>query len=420
MRVDSKRTIFHIDVNSAYLSWEATYRLQQGARVDLREIPSIVGGDPKTRHGIVLAKSIPAKKYKIKTGDTLHEALKKCKDLVIVPPSYELYMKCSSAMVELLKMFSPTIQRYSVDECFLDMTGVNHPYDNPVNLAMAIKEKIYTELGFSVNIGISSNKLLAKMASDFTKPNKVHTLYPSEVKKKMWPLPVRDLFMIGKATEKKLHDMGIYTIEDVAKTDLTLLRYRLKSHGEMIYNYANGIEDSPVRTTNYINIKGIGNSTTMSFDVEDEKTAYMILLGLTETVSMRLRNNKSCCKVISVEMKNTDFRRYTHQRKIFSPIDTTDEIYEIVKVLFDESWKKEPLRHLGIRLSDLRSNEFYQMCLFDKRDMQKKRSLDKAIDKIRLDHGKKSIVRASFIHSGVKPLIGGVGAEDYPMMSSIL
>ncbi|PAB61152.1 DNA polymerase Y family protein [Anaeromicrobium sediminis] len=414
------RTIFHIDVNSAYLSWEAVHRLQHGYGIDLRRIPSVVGGDPKTRHGIILAKSIPAKKYKIKTGETLHSALQKCPSLTIIAPSYGLYMKCSNAMVEILKEYSPNIQRYSVDECFLDYTGMERHFGEPETAAYMIKDRIENELGFTVNIGISTNKLLAKMASDFTKPNRVHTLYHEEIPSKMWPLPVEDLFMVGRATAPKLHKLGICTIGQLANYSLEHIKYILKSHGEMIWKYANGIEDSKVRISNYENMKGIGNSTTVAFDVEDKRTAYMILLGLTETVSMRLRDAKSCCRVIAVEIKNTNFTRYTHQKKLFSPTDTTKHIYTVVKSLFDEAWKGESIRHLGVRVSTLSSNQFSQLSLFDEKDIEKRKALDNTIDSIRSNFGSKSIIRASFLHSGVKPLIGGVGAEDYPMMSSIL
>lgn len=264
MNSSKNRIVFHIDVNSAYLSWEAVYRLQQGEKQDLRGIPSVVGGDPKTRHGIVLAKSIPAKKFKVKTGETLYSACQKCPNLTIISPSYGLYMKCSNALVSILKEYSSTVQRSSIDECFLDYTSMNKLMGSPMEAAHTIKDRIYKELGFTVNIGISTNKLLAKMASDFTKPNRVHTLFPHEVKSKMWPLPIEDLYMVGRATAPKLHKLGIYSIGDLATADIDLIKYRLKSHGIMIWNYANGLESSNVRVHNYIDRKGVGNSTKYS------------------------------------------------------------------------------------------------------------------------------------------------------------
>lgn len=414
------RIIFHIDVNSAYLSWEAVYRLQHGEKIDLRKIPSVVGGNPETRHGIILAKSIPAKKYKIQTGETLHNALQKCPNLTIVSPSYGLYMKCSNAMVDILKEYAENIQRFSVDECFLDVTNVLHQYDNPITLAYLIKERIYNELGFTVNIGVSNNKLLAKMASDLKKPDMVHTLFPHEIKEKMWPLDIRDLFMVGAATEKKLRAIGINKIGDLAQADYNLIKYRLKSHGDMIWKYANGIEDSTVRISNYMVMKGLGNSTTIAFDVVEKETAHLILLSLVEMTAMRLRDSENMCTVIATKIKSHDFQRCSHQRKLYAATDCTNEIYKIVTKLFDEVWDGEtPIRHLGIRLSGLVPNESYQTSLFDDINKEKLRTLDNTIDQLRMRFGGKSIMRAGFLYSGVRPMTGGV-AEDYPLMTSML
>lgn len=415
-----KKTIFHIDVNSAYLSWEAVYRLQHGDTLDIRTIPSVVGGDPKTRHGIVLAKSIPAKQYNIQTGETLFSALKKCPSLYIVPPSYDKYIRCSNAMVEIIKEYSPIIQRFSVDEVFLDYTNMEEHFGKAEATAYIIKDRIKKELGFTVSIGVSSNKLLAKMGSDLKKPDAVTTLFPEEVPKKMWSLPVEDLFMVGRATTPKLHKMGIFTIGDLANYDIEHLKYKLKSHGELIWKYANGIENSSVRTSNYINIKGIGNSSTISFDVVDKLTAHKILLSLTETVTMRLRDSKYLCQLVSISIKSNDFHSYSHQRKLNYATDCTNEIYEIVKTLFDEAWQGEPIRHLGVRVSEFCSNEFYQKSLFEDENHEKYRALDATIDGIRLKYGSRSVFRASFLHSGLKPMTGGVGESDYPLMASML
>jgi DNA polymerase-4 len=323
-------------------------------------------------------------------------------------------------MIDLLKNYSPSIQKYSIDECFLDYTNMEKHFGDPITAAHKIKNQIKKELGFTVNIGISSNKLLAKMASDFTKPDRVHTLFPKEIQEKMWPLPIEDLFMVGRATAPKLHKMGIFTIGDLAKYNLEHIKYMLKSHGVMIWKYANGIEDSAVSTNNYMHMNGIGNSTTISFDVKDQQTAHRILLSLTETVAMRLRNAKSLCQLVSVSIKNSDFRSYSHQKKFFSATDCTNEIFNASKILFNEVWKGEPIRHLGIRVSELCSNEFYQKTFFDDNNHEKNQALDSTIDNIRLKFGSESIFRASFLNSDLKPMIGGVGAEDFPMMSSIL
>lgn len=420
MKSNDNRLIFHVDVNSAYLSWTATYMLQHGDTLDIREIPAIVGGDPVTRHGIVLAKSIPAKKFKIQTGEALYTALQKCPDLYIARPQYDLYMQCSNAMVQLFNEYTPTIQRFSVDECFLDFTGMEHLYPDYIELANIIKDRIKNELGFTVSIGISNNKLLAKVASDIKKPDAVITLFPPEIKEKMWPLPVEDLFMVGRATLPKLHNLNIFTIGDLANFDLKLLKEKLKSHGQMIWNYANGIEFSDVRKSNHIDMKGMGNSTTMPFDVTTREEAHKVILSLCETVGMRLRDSKNCCSLISIHFRTNEFYNQVRQRKIYYYTDSTKKIASVAYELFDELWKGEQLRHMGVRVSELCANDFCQVTLFEEKDNAKNSALDKAIDNIRLKFGSKSAVRATFVHSGIKPLMGGVQEEEYQVMSSIL
>lgn len=414
------RVIFHIDVNSAYLSWEAVYRLQHGDTLDLREIPAVVGGDPLSRRGIVLTKSIPAKKFGIQTGETLFSARQKCPDLKVVPPSYGLYLKCSNAMVEVLRTYSPLVQRYSVDECFLDYTHMEKKFGPPLEIAHVIKEQIKRELGFTVNIGVSCNKLLAKMGSDLKKPDLVHTLFPEEIPIKMWPLPIEDLFMVGRATAVKLRKLGITNIGELANYDAKLMQSKLKSHGLRVWQYAHGIDDSPVRTDNYIDIKGLGNSTTTPYDVENKGDADKFLLSLTENVASRLRKTNCCCRLVSVSIRNSNFRSYSHQKKLPYSIEATNEIYEIVKTLFRELWNKEPIRHFGVRVSELCSNDLCQLSIFNYTNYEKNKLIDTAIDDIRAKYGNTSIVRASFINSGIKPINGGVGEGEYPLMSSLL
>lgn len=416
-KLNSKRIIFHIDVNSAYLSWSAASMLNMGkSNIDIRKIPSVIGGSIAERHGIVLAKSIPAKKYNIKTGEPIVSALTKCPNLQVYPPDYNLYMRCSNSMYELLLEYSPLIQRYSVDEVFMD---VSHFKEDYMVKASEIKDRIEKELGFTVNIGISNNKLLAKMASDFPKKNSIHTLFPREIKDKMWPLPVSDLFMVGKATEKKLKKLNISTIGELATYDYGILHSIFKSYATILYNYANGIDYSEVRKRNYIEIKGMGNSTTLTYDCKDREYALKILLSLVESVAMRLRHNGSLCSVIAVSIKNSDFISYSHQKKLKNYIDTTTDIFNVVKKIFDEVWMGESIRQLGVRVTDLCSNEFYQSSFFDD-SINKKRALDKAIDSIREKYGNEAIIRSTFINSNVKPLCGGVGESDYPMMGSVL
>lgn len=414
------QVIFHIDANSAYLSWQTIHDLQHGGNIDYREIPAIVGGDPKTRHGIVLAKSIPAKQYGIQTGESVMEACRKCPNLFILPANYYVYKQASDSMISILQEYSPHIQRFSVDECFLDFTNMERYFGDPVTAAYAIKDRIKSELGFTVNIGISSNKLLAKMGGDLKKPDMVHTLFPDEIESKMWPLPIEDLFMCGRATTTKLHKLGIYTIGALAKTDLKFLLFHLKSYGKVLWEYANGIESSSVRKSIHSVAKGMGNSTTIAFDVTTDQEALLVLLSLTETVAMRLRDGGYCARLISISIRTNTFSHYSHQHMFFSPTNHTTEIFERVKLLFRQSWKGEPIRHLGVRASELCSAEFMQTTLFDEIDKEKQQKIDKAIDDIRLRYGSTSVLRACFLNSGIRSINGGVGEEDYPLMSSML
>lgn len=339
------RIIFHIDVNSAYLSWEAVYRIQHGYPLDLRNVPSVVGGNPETRHGIVLTKSIPAKKYDIQTGETIYSDKAKCPELIIVPPNYGLYMQCSRAFGDILREYSPLVEQYSIDEYFVDFSNMERLFDDPVKDAHEIKDRVKEELGFRVNVGISSNKLLAKMASELKKPDRVHTIFPNEVADKMWPIPIEELFMVGRATAKKLRSRAIKTIGDLAHSDLNRIKLFLKSHGVIVWNYANGKDLSQVRENRRPMIKGIGNSTTIPFDVEDKVTAHLVLLSLTETVASRLRQSQYCARLVSVSLRTNEFYSCSHQQKIASAIDCTNAIYEVACRLFDELWKGEPVRH---------------------------------------------------------------------------
>lgn len=414
------RIIFHIDVNSAYLSWEAVHRIQHGETLDLRAVPSVVGGNPETRHGIVLTKSIPAKKYNIQTGETIYTAKAKCPELIIVPPNYGLYMQCSRAFGDILREYSPLVEQYSIDEYFMDFTSMGRIYADPVETAYKIKERIKEELGFTVNIGISTNKILAKMASELKKPDKIHTIFPHEIADKMWCLPIEELFMVGRATANKLRSRAINTIGALAQADPNMIRLFLKSHGVLVWNYANGNDLSPVRENRRIMIKGIGNSTTISFDVEDKTTAHLVLLSLTETVAARLRQTEYCARLVSVSLKTNEFYSCSHQRKIASAVDCTNAIHKIACELFDELWKGEPVRHLGVRVSELCRNDFTQLSLFEK-DFEKQRAVDRAIDSIRERFGPDAVFRSSFLNSGVRFRSGGtVDDEEYPMMSSIL
>ena len=390
-----ERVIFHIDVNSAFLSWEAVERLKNGDQVDLREIPSAVGGDIAIRHGVILAKSIPAKKYRVTTGEPVVDALRKCPELVVVKPHHELYQTYSRAFLSILKQYSDVIEKFSVDEAFVDMTGTRRLFGEPVEAAERIKNQIRDELGFTVNVGISSNKLLAKMASDFQKPDRVHTLFPEEIPNKMWPLPVGDLFFAGKSTVRKLNDIGIRTIGELANTDEKIITNLLKKSGEVLWHYANGLDDSkvePIRPDN----KGYGNSTTIPFDVTDAQTARGILLKLTDKVCQRLRSDDVKVESVSVQFRFNDLTRASHQGILPAATNITQEIYQMVCQLFDEKWDGTPIRLLGVSTTKVsREDKGRQMSLFDDTDYEKLEKLDRAMDTIRSRFGNGAIVRAS-------------------------
>lgn len=390
-----QRLIFHVDVNSAFLSWEAAKRVKQGLP-DLREIPSCIGGDPKKRTGIVVAKSIPAKKYGIQTGEPMGMALQKCPDLVCVPSDFALYDRCSKAFKSICASYAPVMESFSIDEVFLDMTGTGQIYPDPVVTACEIKDRIYRELGFTVNVGISTNKLLAKMASDFEKPNKVHTLYPEEVPQKMWPLPVRDLLFLGKASEKKLVQNGIRTIGDLARANEKEIQMLLGERaGHQLYLSANGIDDSPVKAQRE-EAKGISVETTFDEDIVSYEQIFPILLSQCDIVAARMRREGKKCNCVAVSFRTLEFKNKSHQRKLDNPTDVTNEIYQNVRQLFQESWSGQPLRLIGVALTGLTEDDFIQMSLFEdpkKREQQKK--LDEAMDNIRKKFGNDKISRAS-------------------------
>jgi len=414
------RTIFHIDANSAYLSWTAAAMLEKGFPVDIREIPSVISGDPENRHGIILAKSIPAKKFGVSTGQSLFEALQKCPELAVYPPDYDLYMLCSNAMYDILCRYSSLVERYSIDECFLDYSSSEKAFGDSLNAAHEIKDRIREELGFTVNIGVSSNKLLAKMAGELKKPDMVHTLWPEEMPEKLWPLPVGELFMVGRATAQKLKKININTIGDLAKSDPLHMKALLMSQGELIWDLANGLDHSPVFMNSEIIQKGVGNSTTIAFDVTERSEAHKILLALTERVAMRLRKLGYLASLVSVSVKTNGFVRYSHQVKLPNSINVTSEIYDHVCMLFDQCWKGEPIRHLGVSLSDFSAAAIHQLSFFDKGNIEQLEKLDETIDAIRKKYGTRSIIRGVFTNGRINPVQGGTNDSDFIMMGGYM
>lgn len=413
-----EQIIFHIDVNSAYLSWSALSLLEKGSSVDLREIPAIIGGDQERRRGIVLAKSIPAKKYGIQTAEPIVNALRKCPNLTIKPPDHHLYQEKSMELMAFLSDICPEIEQLSVDECFMNYTPVRGQFKTPVEGASYIKDQIRETLGFTVNVGISDKKVLAKMASDFKKPDLVHTLFSYEIKDKMWQLPVSSLYMCGKSSVDTLRKLEIKTIGDLAMADKEIITAHLKSHGQLLWEYANGIDASFVNSEP-VEMKGIGNSTTLPEDALTKEASFQTLLWLAESVGGRLRHSQLLAGMVSVEIKYSDFKSVSHQTTLFSPSAATQIIYKTACRLFQELWNGSPIRLLGIRTSKLVSmEEPAQLSLFDfTSDVQtsgscnlspekgrvtapsgaKLAALDKTMDDIRKKFGEDAVVRGSFL-----------------------
>ena len=411
----AERVIFHVDANSAFLSWSAAYRVKVlGEETDLREVPSVVAGDKASRHSIILAKSIPAKKYGIQTGEPLFQALEKCPELVVIPPDYELYVQASRHFVDMLRQFSPAVEQYSIDEAWVDMTGTQRLWGPPRLAAELMRRRINEELGFTVNIGISSNKLLAKMAGDFEKPNKVHTLFPEEMTEKFFPLPVRDLFLVGAKTERKLQMLGIYTIGELAAADVRVLKKRLGKQGELLWHFANGRNADAV-TPEPAENKGYGNATTTSHDVVTSEEAYQVLLSLCETVGARLRKDGKCGSCVSIHLRTNEFRHFSHQCVLHGATNITSEIFEASCRLFDEAWDGiTPMRQLGVQVTRLTGEPYQQFDFFSglsPQQFERKLRLDETVDALRDKYGEDIIRRAKFANGSAPHMAGGLSKE---------
>lgn len=382
---DYDKYIFHIDVNSAFLSWSALKKLSdEPGSVDLRTIPSAVGGDVKSRHGIITAKSIPAKKYGIVTGEPVVKALEKCPQLVLVESDFKTYRHYSRAFIDILCKYSPLIEQVSVDEAFADLSGMRQIYREfedaenpyPVNIARRIKDEVKDTLGFTVNVGISCNKLLAKMASDFDKPDKIHTLFPEEIEEKMWPLPIGDLYGCGKATAARLQNLGIRTIGDAAHSDPEMLiSYLGNNAGSYICRASNGYGSSEV-SGSYEDAKSYSNETTLKSDLTADsydKDIIPVLRHLSESVSRRLMKDNVYGRTVTVSVKTGGFKRHSAQMQLESSICDEANIFKYAKILADKLLlgenglfiKGETIRLVGVGLTKLDDGSYRQMSLFD-------------------------------------------------------
>lgn len=400
-----ERQILHVDVNNAFLSWTALEMLKKGSKIDIREIPAIIGGDESKRSGIVLAKSPKAKECGIRTAETIYQAKQKCPGLQIFPSNFKVYKENSDKLYNLLTQYTDKIERFSIDECFLDLTQYLMN-DTLFNKGKEINKRAKEELGFTVNVGVAHNKLLAKMASDFTKPDRVHTLWEEEIPTKMWTLPVSELFMLGKRTTPKLYNMQIRTIGELAKADKNMLAKKFGKHGIMMWEYANGIDNSEVK---YIveKPKGIGNSITLPQDIAEREKLEEILLSITDQVTYRLRKEKMLANVVNVQLRTPNFFDTSHQKKLVNPTASTKEIYKIAKEILKEMYRNgTPIRLIGLRVDNLEEEgkKQEQISLFDqidnpeykgdKENKVKQQKLDATIDKLKEKYGSNSITRA--------------------------
>lgn len=388
-----QRQILHIDVNNAFLSWTAIDMLAQGKKLDIREIEAVIGGDETKRSGIVLAKSMKAKRRGVCTGETLYQARIKCPNLQVFKGDYKSYKKHSNDLYNILSQYTDKIERFSIDECFLDMTGCLGN-SKLIDKAYEINKRVKEELGFTVNVGVAHNKLLAKMASDFTKPDRVHTLFEEEIPNKMWTLPVSELFMLGRKTLPKLYNMGIKTIGDLAKRDKNEMIKKFGKHGLMMWEYSNGIDNSEV---NYLEEKpkGIGNSVTLPRDLCEIEKIEKVLLTLTENVTYRLRKYNMYANVVNVQLRTKEFKDFSHQKKLMNPTSNTTEIYELAKELLKEMYKRGTfIRLVGLRVDNLIEKNEMQISLFNDKNSTKHEKIDETVDKLKEKYGYNSITRA--------------------------
>lgn len=395
-----ERIVFHIDVNNAFLSWTAVKLLEDSHPIDIRTIEAVIAGDEKARNGVVLAKSIPAKNRGVETGETLYAARKKSPGLKIFPPDHKLYKEMSLKMFNYLKNYSPNIEYYSIDECFIDMSQTSLLYKDLSKTAYKIKKEIKEKFGFTVNIGVGNNKLLAKMASDFEKPDKVHTLFSTEIKEKMWPLAVGELFMVGRKSTQALNDLGILTIGDLANYDPRKLEKRFKTMGISMWQKANGIDDSPVEK-HQAKEKSISISFTTPKDLEKAEDLKKILFSQSQEIGESLRKEEKHATIIAVTLKTYDFKSYSKQERLNNAIFTSKEIYKNVIRLFDIAWDGEKIRNIGIRLSGLVEDTSHQLSIFEKAEHKEKDDkMQRTVDEINDKFGSSVLKPASLYRKG--------------------
>ena len=376
------------DLNACYASIEITQR------PELRGKPVAVCGSVEERHGIILAKSDLAKKYGIKTGMVRWQAMRLCPSLVTVPPNIELYRQVTNRVREIYSDYSNLRDDFSIDESWIDLTGTCGTGKEP-KLAHEIKERLKSETGLTASMGLSWNRVFAKLGSDIAGPDSIVQITRDNMKKVVWPLPVQTLMGVGRATKYGLSEMGIETIGELAGANPDYLKRRFGKNGTVLYAFANGIDTTPIKPEGTgPPLKSLGNSTTAARDLKNDEDVRIVLMTLAESVAMRLREESCKAYVIEVSLRTTDLRWLIHQRKIKRPTDCTHNILDIAFGLYKQI-RLLPLRGVGIRASTLvPADEPEQMNLFeDEKKHNNKRVIDRAVDNIREQYGYHSIQR---------------------------
>lgn len=401
-----ERCILHADCNCFYASVEMLHR------PETRHVPMAVGGSVERRHGIILAKNDLAKKCGVTTAEPLWTAKQKCPDLVIVPPNFPLYLTFSHRVKEIFSDYTDQIESFGIDEAWLDVTGSTTLFGSGTQIAQEIRTRIKRELGITVSVGVSWNKIFAKLGSDLKKPDAVTVIHPNNYRTAVWPLPISSLLFVGRATEKKLTELGIHTIGQLAQVPCDFLHAKLGKTGELLWAYANGLDRSPVSYHDErAPIKSISNSTTTFRDIASPEDARLVFTVLAESVAARLREQGLYCRTVSVSTRSTTLKRAEHQCTLSRPTDSTRTVFQAAVSLFEQGYDwKTPLRSLGIQLSGLTSDsDPVQLDLFtDSQDVLRQSQLDHAVDRVRRRFGRSSVLRASVLRD---PALTGIHTD---------
>jgi DNA polymerase IV len=391
-----QKVIFLVDMNAFFISCEMT-------RNDyLVGIPAAVAGDPKKRLGIILAANYEARSCGVKTAMVLHEALKLCPKIILIPPDHHFYEQKSKEVMDLLSNYTPILEQNSIDEAWLDMTGAEGLFGKPVEAAKRIRDEIKDRLGLWCSIGIAENKFLAKMASEMKKPLGITELWEHDIPVKLWPLPVKEMYGIGGKTAEKLNRMGIRTISELARFDINLIVKTFGKAGNEIYLHAHGIDNSPVLAHEAGDMKSIGRSTTLPEDISDIEKAKIVLMELADDIGTTIRRHSKKGRTVHITLKYSDFQVVTRQITIPATC-TTREIYQAGCTLLEQNWNRfHSIRLIGISLSGFREDCFSeQLSLFDQMEnnvkKEKNELIDKAMDKIRDKHGSEIITFAALV-----------------------